>query len=74
MECYKEVTSVLDHLYDQRTSSSYAPSVPVCPGISMSQDTVRISQSEASDQVSFCLCLYLHSSPVVPTVSLAVAC
>ncbi|KAJ4448862.1 hypothetical protein ANN_00253 [Periplaneta americana] len=51
MECYKQVTNVLDQLYDQRTSSCYTPSVPVSPGALMSQDTLQISQSEASDQV-----------------------
>jgi hypothetical protein len=51
MECYKQVTSLLDHLYDQKTSSRHTPSVTVCPGVPVAQDTAQISQSEANDQV-----------------------
>jgi len=54
MECYKQVTNLLDHLYDQRTSSSYTPS----RSTSVSQDAVQISQSEANDQVIYCS--FLH--------------
>lgn len=56
MECYKEVTNLLDHLYDQKTSSRHTPSVTVCPGVPMAQDTAQISQSEANDQVINAVC------------------
>ncbi|XP_033607158.1 nuclear pore complex protein Nup155 isoform X2 [Cryptotermes secundus] len=52
MECYKEVTSLLDHLYDQKTSSRHTLSVTVSPGVPVAQDTTQISQSEANDQVN----------------------
>jgi hypothetical protein len=51
MECNKQVTGLLDHLYDQRTASRHTPSVTVYPGVPVAQDTAQISQSEASDQV-----------------------
>jgi hypothetical protein len=51
MDCYKQVTTVLDHLYDQRTSSSYNPSVTGTSIVPASQDAAHLSQSEANDQV-----------------------
>ena len=42
---------MLDLLYDQRTSSSYGPSVTVSSSIPASQDVVHLTQSEANDQV-----------------------
>lgn len=60
MECNKQVTSLLDHLYDQRTAGRLAPSLTVCPGVPVAQDTAQISQSEASDQVRLCWHVIAH--------------
>jgi hypothetical protein len=51
MDCYKQVSTMLDHLYDQRTASSYSPSVTVGSSVPASQDAAHLSQSEANDQV-----------------------
>lgn len=52
MECYKQVTAMLDHLYEQRTSGSRSPFVTVGSSIPASQDAAGLSQSEANDQVN----------------------
>jgi len=58
MDCYKQVTTMLDHLYDQRTASSYSPSVTVGSSVPASQDAAHLSQSEANDQVICCFFLF----------------
>jgi len=58
MDCYKQVSTMLDHLYDQRTASSYSPSVTVGTSVPASQDAARLSQSEANDQVICCIFLF----------------
>lgn len=62
MDCYKQVTTMLDRLYEHRTSSSYSPSVTVGSSIPASQDVAHLSQSEANDQV-IC-CFFCHPSGV----------
>jgi hypothetical protein len=59
MECYKQVTAMLDHLYEQRTSGSRSPFVTVGSSVPASQDAAGLSQSEANDQVICCFFLPL---------------
>lgn len=52
MECYREVTKVLDLLYHQSQSSPYLPRVPLTPGPPPPQPTELLPTTEYIAKVS----------------------
>ncbi|XP_046996559.1 nuclear pore complex protein Nup155 [Schistocerca americana] len=51
MECYKEITSVLGHLYNQSLLNPYAPRIPLKPGAGVPKDGNQASPAEAEKQM-----------------------
>ncbi|PSN41988.1 Nuclear pore complex protein 155 [Blattella germanica] len=51
MECYKQVISVMDQLYEQRASRAVTPGVPQGPMSPLPVDTTQTSLSEGPDEV-----------------------
>lgn len=52
MECYKEITSVLEQLYHQSLLNPYTPSIPLSPGAGIPKEVHQITPAEADIQVS----------------------